>query len=150
MRTHQAFERRFVAFTPLNAIDAGTTTPIVAIQASSPSCVQACPVACAVRAPHLRATIRADVAAIGSHVMIRTEGGWESQSGTSASTPQWAGIIALANSVRLQAGKSSLGPVNPLLYVPCSHGLSFNPIRLADISMPGTTLRKYNRPSSPT
>ena len=37
-------------------------------------------------------------------------------SGTSASAPVVAGMISLANSVRLAAGKSTLGWINPLLY----------------------------------
>ncbi len=36
--------------------------------------------------------------------------------GTSAGSPQWAGIIALANQARANVGKSSLGLVNPFLY----------------------------------
>ena len=36
--------------------------------------------------------------------------------GTSASCPQFASIVALLNSVRMEAGKRSLGFLNPLLY----------------------------------
>lgn len=36
--------------------------------------------------------------------------------GTSASTPTWASVIALLNDARLNAGKPSLGFINPLLY----------------------------------
>ena len=36
--------------------------------------------------------------------------------GTSASCPMWAGLIALANQARVQAGKARLGFVNPALY----------------------------------
>ncbi|KAI1258857.1 peptidase S8/S53 domain-containing protein [Xylariaceae sp. FL1019] len=36
--------------------------------------------------------------------------------GTSAAAPVWAGIVGLLNDARLQAGKSSLGFLNPLIY----------------------------------
>lgn len=36
--------------------------------------------------------------------------------GTSCATPTWSGIIALLNDVRLNAGKSNLGFLNPMLY----------------------------------
>ena len=46
--------------------------------------------------------------------------------GTSASTPTWASVIALLNDARLNAGKPSLGFINPLLY---SRGVSaFNDV----------------------
>eukprot|EP01037_Dinobryon_pediforme_P047394 gene47394-61516_t len=43
-------------------------------------------------------------------------GSFEPVSGTSASAPVFAGVVSLANSARKQAGKSSLGFLNPLLY----------------------------------
>ncbi len=36
--------------------------------------------------------------------------------GTSAGSPQWAGIAALANQARAMAGKGSIGDLNPVLY----------------------------------
>src|SRR2546428_6086165 len=36
--------------------------------------------------------------------------------GTSAGSPQWAGIIALANQARANLGKGPIGDLNPLLY----------------------------------
>ena len=36
--------------------------------------------------------------------------------GTSCASPTFAGVVALLNDVRLQAGKPSLGFLNPLLY----------------------------------
>jgi subtilase family serine protease len=36
--------------------------------------------------------------------------------GTSAGSPQWAGIVALANQARASAGKGPIGALNPLLY----------------------------------
>src|SRR5207247_9994766 len=36
--------------------------------------------------------------------------------GTSAGSPQWAGIIALANQARASLGKGPIGDLNPVLY----------------------------------
>lgn len=36
--------------------------------------------------------------------------------GTSAGSPQWAGIIALANQARANLGKATIGDLNPVLY----------------------------------
>lgn len=38
------------------------------------------------------------------------------EGGTSAGSPQWAGIIALANQARAGAGKGPIGDLNPVLY----------------------------------
>jgi subtilase family serine protease len=42
--------------------------------------------------------------------------GWHTVGGTSASSPQLAGVIALANQLRAQLGKGSIGYLNPVLY----------------------------------
>jgi subtilase family serine protease len=42
--------------------------------------------------------------------------GWVIAGGTSLSTPQWAGLVAVANAVRAASGKPVLGPVNAGLY----------------------------------
>jgi len=42
--------------------------------------------------------------------------GWTVTGGTSASTPQLAGLIALANQLRAQNGKGPIGYLNPILY----------------------------------
>ena len=42
--------------------------------------------------------------------------GWVSAGGTSLSTPQWAGLIAIANAVRAQGAKGALGAPHSLLY----------------------------------
>lgn len=42
--------------------------------------------------------------------------GWHTFGGTSASSPQVAGVIALANEQQAAAGKPPLGALNPLLY----------------------------------
>jgi hypothetical protein len=41
---------------------------------------------------------------------------WLSIGGTSLSTPQWAGVVTLANAVRAQAGKAALGAPHAVLY----------------------------------
>ena len=41
---------------------------------------------------------------------------WLSVGGTSLSTPQWAGLVAVANALRAQAGKPALGLLQPSLY----------------------------------
>jgi hypothetical protein len=41
---------------------------------------------------------------------------WLSVGGTSLSTPQWAGLIAVANATRLQAAKPALGAPHAVLY----------------------------------
>src|SRR5207302_11429767 len=42
--------------------------------------------------------------------------GWHTVGGTSASSPQLAALIALANQMRAQAGKGPVGHLNPRLY----------------------------------
>jgi subtilase family serine protease len=42
--------------------------------------------------------------------------GWLDATGTSASTPQLAGLIALANQLRSEKGKGPVGYLNPILY----------------------------------
>lgn len=41
---------------------------------------------------------------------------WVTAGGTSLSTPQWAGLAAIANAMRMQAGKAILGAPHALLY----------------------------------
>src|SRR5207245_9713884 len=43
-------------------------------------------------------------------------GGWYIAEGTSAGTPQWAAIVALANQARNKLGRPNLGYLNPRLY----------------------------------
>lgn len=59
---------------------------------------------------------------------------WLSAGGTSLSTPQWAGLIAIANALRLASGKAVLGAPHGVLYgqvaaVPTAYAAAF-----ADIS----------------
>jgi len=58
----------------------------------------------------------ADIAAIGDRILIWQGGQIGVSAGTSASTPIIAAIVALLNDARLQAGKSVLGFINPMLY----------------------------------
>jgi len=58
-----------------------------------------------------------DVAAIGMNVcIVDYESSCELSGGTSASTPIFAGIVALLNQDRLNSGKAPLGFLNPLMY----------------------------------
>jgi subtilase family serine protease len=41
---------------------------------------------------------------------------WQVYGGTSAATPQTAGLVALANAARSDAGKSPIGFLDPILY----------------------------------
>jgi subtilase family serine protease len=58
--------------------------------------------------------------ATGQYIAIinpgSTSAGWLSAGGTSLSTPQWAGLLAIANAVRAQSAKPALGQPHALLY----------------------------------
>jgi hypothetical protein len=86
----------------------------------------------------LRRTL-ADVAfnadpSTGQYVAVMSPGStavnWISVGGTSLSTPQWAGLVAVANALRVQAAKPLLGLPHALLYqqigaVPGSYASAF-------------------------
>ncbi|KIJ54290.1 hypothetical protein M422DRAFT_775435 [Sphaerobolus stellatus SS14] len=57
-----------------------------------------------------------DVAAQGQAFEVVIGGSLELVSGTSASSPTFAGVIALLNDFRLSQNKTSLGWLNPLIY----------------------------------
>jgi len=57
-----------------------------------------------------------DVSALSTNFQIVVQGFWSQLSGTSASTPTFAAMIALINDARELAGKKPLGFLNPLLY----------------------------------
>ncbi|EIW59803.1 subtilisin-like protein, partial [Trametes versicolor FP-101664 SS1] len=57
-----------------------------------------------------------DVAAQGQGFQVVIGGRVGSVGGTSASSPTFAGVIALLNDFRLSQGKSSLGFLNPIIY----------------------------------
>lgn len=52
--------------------------------------------------------------------------------GTSASAPMFAGLVSLLNEVRLQAGKSPLGFLNPLIYEMGKAGRGFRDVTVGD------------------
>jgi subtilase family serine protease len=58
--------------------------------------------------------------ATGQYIAIINPGsssaGWLSAGGTSLSTPQWAGLLAIANAIRAQSAKQALGQPQALLY----------------------------------
>ncbi len=49
--------------------------------------------------------------------MIAYSSSFTTVSGTSASTPAFAGVVSLLNDARLEAGKSPLGFLNPFIYL---------------------------------
>ncbi|MCJ1442716.1 MAG: hypothetical protein MMC23_003213 [Stictis urceolatum] len=57
-----------------------------------------------------------DVAAQGQAFAVYDRGSLSSLSGTSASCPTFAGVVALLNAARKSQGKASLGFLNPWLY----------------------------------
>lgn len=52
----------------------------------------------------------------GQYVYSTAAGGWVIAGGTSISTPQWAGLVAIANAVRGLAGKAALAGTGNLVY----------------------------------
>ncbi|CAO1631225.1 unnamed protein product [Sympodiomycopsis kandeliae] len=78
--------------------------------------------------PFINQTGRAypDLAGQASRYRIFISGKPQAISGTSASTPLLASIFALLNDVRIQAGQSNLGFINPWLYK--LNGKGFNDI----------------------
>jgi tripeptidyl-peptidase I len=77
-----------------------------------------------------------DVAALGDNVVIYYQGQAQLIGGTSASAPIFASIITLINEQRLNAGKSSVGFVNPIMY---AHPEVFNDITNGSNPNCGTT-----------
>lgn len=57
-----------------------------------------------------------DVSANGWKYVVAVDDGWRLVSGTSASTPTFASIIAIINEHRAAAGKGPVGFVKPALY----------------------------------
>lgn len=73
----------------------------------------------------------------GQYVAVMTPGSttvsWLSVGGTSLATPQWAGLVAVANATRALSGKSALGSPNAVLYgqigsVPGTYASAFSDI----------------------
>ncbi|OQR93774.1 tripeptidyl-peptidase [Achlya hypogyna] len=74
-----------------------------------------------------------DVAVIGAHYSVVLRGKTKGISGTSASTPAFAGLVTLWNDQRLAAGLPPLGFLNPLLYkIGASHPHAFHDIVAGD------------------
>jgi subtilase family serine protease len=75
--------------------------------------------------------------ATGQYVAVipqgRTTVSWYSMGGTSLSTPQWAGIVAIMNAKRALGSQSNLGLVQSLLY-PASSQSGFYSTLFADIT----------------
>ena len=57
-----------------------------------------------------------DLSANGQGILVVFNGGWANVDGTSASTPIVGGLISLINEQRKNAGKSTVGFINPVLY----------------------------------
>ena len=57
-----------------------------------------------------------DISLLGYNYEVIAGGNTYALSGTSASTPVFAGLVSLVNAARLKAGKSSLGYINPIIY----------------------------------
>jgi tripeptidyl-peptidase-1 len=57
-----------------------------------------------------------DVAMLGYNFNVVIGGSTYLESGTSAASPSFAGLVSLVNGLRLAKGKSALGFLNPLLY----------------------------------
>lgn len=57
-----------------------------------------------------------DVAANGDNIVTYNQGVWGLSGGTSASTPIFASIVNRINEERLNAGKKTIGFINPALY----------------------------------
>jgi len=66
-----------------------------------------------------------DVAAVGTNFPIVVGGNTYGVDGTSCSSPTFTAVVALLNDIRLNAGKSPLGFLNPLIY---QNGAAFNDI----------------------
>ena len=77
-------------------------------------------------------------------------GGWDDDSGTSSSTPQIAGLVAIANQMRASVGKGPIGHLAPKLYqlpaadfndiVPQTFGSGTNAVTVGDNFRYGSTV----------
>jgi hypothetical protein len=65
----------------------------------------------------------------GQYLAVMPQGstavGWYSAGGTSLATPQWAGIIAIANALRAQSSLAPIGASQPTLYGLATHSGSY-------------------------
>ncbi|KAK4120496.1 subtilisin-like protein [Parathielavia appendiculata] len=64
-----------------------------------------------------------DISGMAKSFLVSLHGGYRAVSGTSASTPVVAAMIAKINNARLHAGKSTVGFLNPVLYAARNRGI---------------------------
>ncbi|KAL3666603.1 hypothetical protein V7S43_008229 [Phytophthora oleae] len=78
-----------------------------------------------------------DISALGAGFLVYMNGRLSSVSGTSASTPVLGAMVTLWNDMRLNAGKSPLGFINPLLYYLAeTHPDAFNDVVVGNNGAP--------------
>ena len=56
-----------------------------------------------------------DVAAVGDRQVVYSNGSWWLVGGTSLSSPVWGAVLTLVNEARLEAGKSTVGFIHPVI-----------------------------------
>lgn len=56
-----------------------------------------------------------DVGAVGDRQVVYSNGSWWLVGGTSLSSPVWGAVLTLVNEARLEAGKSTVGFIHPVL-----------------------------------
>jgi tripeptidyl-peptidase-1 len=56
-----------------------------------------------------------DVGAVGDRQVVYSNGSWWLMGGTSLSSPVWGAVLTLVNEARIEAGKSSVGFIHPVL-----------------------------------
>ena len=59
---------------------------------------------------------------------------WVTAGGTSLSTPQWAGLVAIVNAMRIQSGKAALGDPHSALYTQIASSATSYASAFADIT----------------
>lgn len=76
---------------------------------------------------------------LGSHIYL--------VGGTSAGSPQWAGLFALVNQARASAGKAPLGFANPALYgiaASPAYAVDFHDVTVGDNTLAGAPVQGYS------
>ena len=56
-----------------------------------------------------------DVAAVGDRQVVYSNGSWWLVGGTSLSAPVWGAVLTLVNEKRIEAGKSTVGFIHPVI-----------------------------------